>query len=102
MFVDEFPVFDTDGHRLAVLDLADPDLMVAVECQSWEHHGSPRAQQRDLVRKRRLRQIGWDVVEVWYSDLDRVDEVAADVRISIERARARIAAAKIVSRSGPV
>ena len=101
-FVDELPVFDTDGRRLAVLDLADPDLMVAVECQSWEWHGSPRAQQRDLARKRRLRQLGWDIVEVWWSDLDRIDEVSADVRLAVEHARLRIAAAGAVSRTGPV
>lgn len=89
-FVDEWPVHDGDGKLLAHLDLAEVDLQVGVECQSWEHHGSPLAQQRDLRRTRRLRQLGWDIVEVWWSDLERVDEVVADVRLALERARQRL------------
>lgn len=88
--VDEWPVHDRNGKTFAHLDLAEVDLMVGVECQSWEHHGSPSAQQRDLSRKRRLRQLGWDIVEVWWSDLERVDEVVADVRLALERARQRL------------
>ena len=67
--VDEWPVYNTNGRRLAELDLANVDLQVGVECQSWEWHGSPSAKQRDLTRKRRLRVLGWEIVDVWWSDL---------------------------------
>ena len=87
--VDEWPVFDTTGRRLAELDLANVDLQVGVECQSWEWHGSPSAKRRDLTRKRRLRVLGWEIVDVWWSDLNRMNEVLVDVRLAIDIARAR-------------
>ena len=92
-FVDEWPVYDTNGRHLADLDLANVDLQVGVECQSWEWHGSPSAQDRDLRRKRRVREVGWEVVDVWWSDLNRTAEVLADVRLAITIARARKLAA---------
>jgi hypothetical protein len=91
--VDEWPVYDTNGKRLAELDLANVDIQVGVECQSWEWHGSPSAKQRDLTRKRRLRLQGWEIVDVWWSDLPRMAEVLVDVRLAISIARARKLAA---------
>jgi hypothetical protein len=87
VLVDEHPVFDAKGKHIADLDLADVELKVGVECQSWEHHGSPSAQQRDLRRKRSLRALGWEIVDVWWSDLERIDEVLADLRLALARAR---------------
>lgn len=40
-FVDEWPVHDSRGRLLAELDLADVELQVGVECQSWEYHRFP-------------------------------------------------------------
>ncbi len=78
--VDEHPVHD--GSRLlAELDLAIPGLRIGIECQSWQWHGTPEAQRRDAARKRALRRIGWEVVDVWWSDLDRIDDVLATVRV---------------------
>jgi hypothetical protein len=34
-----------------------------------------------------VRQRGWDIVELWWSDLSRMDAVVADIRVAIERAR---------------
>jgi G:T-mismatch repair DNA endonuclease (very short patch repair protein) len=48
---------------------------------------------RDLRRKRRLRTLGWEIVDVWWSDLNRTAEVLADVRLAITVARARNLAA---------
>ncbi|MCU1392252.1 MAG: hypothetical protein JWM34_680 [Ilumatobacteraceae bacterium] len=90
-FVDEWPVRDGRGRLLAELDLADVELKVGVECQSWERHGSPAAQRKDLARRRKLRVLGWDIVDLWWSDLDRMDDVVADIRTSVSRARAVIA-----------
>ncbi len=92
-FVDEWPVRDERGVLLAELDLANVDLRIGVECQSWEHHGSPAAQRADNRRKRKLRQLGWEIIELWWSDLDRMGDVITDVRIAIDRARIIQAAA---------
>ena len=85
---DEWPVRDERGRLLAELDLAMVELQVGLECQSWKHHGSPAARRADTDRKRRLRGLGWEIVEVWWSDLDRMDAVLADVRVAIARAEA--------------
>jgi hypothetical protein len=85
VLVDEHPVRDHDGTLLAALDLADPTLQIGVECQSWRWHASPGAQANDLRRKRRLRRLGWELVEVWWTDLERMEEVAADLDVLITR-----------------
>lgn len=90
--VDEWPVHDAQGRPLAELDLACVELMVCVECQSWQWHGSPAAQLRDLRRKRALRGLGWDIVDVWWADLHRPAEVLADLEVAFTNARARILA----------
>jgi hypothetical protein len=86
----EIPVFDS-GRRIAVLDLADVRLKVAVECQSWAWHATPAARRADGRRKRRLRRLGWDVTELWWSDRSRMDEVVDDVREAIARQRILLA-----------
>ncbi len=89
--VDEWPVVDASGKLLAELDLANVELKVGVECQSWKHHGSPTAQAQDLRRKRKLRRLGWEIVEVWWSDLDQIDDVLADLRLALDRAQSALA-----------
>ena len=61
---DEFPVYDAHGRRRASLDLAIPEMRIGIECQSWAWHGTPRARIADADRKRRLRLLGWELVEV--------------------------------------
>lgn len=88
--VDELPVRDRDGRLLAELDLALPGLKIGVECQSWRWHATPSARAADVRRKRRLRAQGWDIVEVWWSDLDRMDEVADEVQSVIDSRHPRL------------
>jgi hypothetical protein len=83
---EEWPVRDADGRLLAELDLAVVELKVGVECQSIEYHASAADVSRDVHRRRLLRRHGWDIVELWWSDLDRMDDVLADLRLAIERA----------------
>jgi len=93
MLVDEHRVFDpATGRLLAELDLANPELLIGVECQSWEWHGSPSDQARDAARKRRLRLLGWEIVDVWWSDLRRIDDVVAEVQFLIDRRMPRLLA----------
>lgn len=86
-FDDEVPVHDQSGVVLARLDLAVLGLRIGVECQSWEWHGTPTAQAEDVRRKRRLRLIGWEIVDVWWSDLERMDDVVAELDLLIARRR---------------
>jgi hypothetical protein len=77
--VDEYPVRDRRGVLLAELDLADPVRKVGVECQSWEWHATPTAQHRDARRKGLLRQLGWEIVDVWWSDLRQPERVIGEI-----------------------
>ena len=84
--VDEHPIHE--GTRLlAELDLAIPELRIGIECQSWEWHATPEAQRRDAVRKRTLRRLGWDITDLWWSDLDRIDDVVATLAVIISERR---------------
>ena len=83
---DEFPIFE--GERLlAELDLAIPQLRIGVECQSWEWHATPAAQRRDEARKRRLRRLGWEILDLWWSDLGRLEDVFATLAVIISERR---------------
>jgi hypothetical protein len=87
--VDEHPVYD--GNRmLAQLDLAIPALRIGIECQSWQWHATPADQQRDLVRKRRLRRLGWDITDCWWSDIDRIDDLVDTLRTVIAERSERL------------
>ncbi|MEY2582337.1 MAG: hypothetical protein QOE09_2186 [Ilumatobacteraceae bacterium] len=84
---EEHPVYE--GSRLlAELDLAIPDLRIGLECQSWQWHATPRAQQRDAARKRSLRRLGWEILDLWWSDLDRIDDIVETLRVVIAERRA--------------
>ena len=85
--VDEWVVADAHGNVLAELDLASVDLLVALECQSWEWHGTPSARRRDATRKRRLRRLGWEIIELWWSDLANIEDVVTDFLDVVDRAR---------------
>jgi hypothetical protein len=84
--VDEWVVRDEVGNVKAELDLAHVELQVALECQSWEWHGTPSARRADARRKRWLRRHGWEIIELWWSDLHHIDEVAADFLDAVDRA----------------
>ena len=87
--VDEWAVRDERGMLVAELDLAVVEYQVGIECQSWEWHGTPSAQRADSTRKRRLRRLGWEIIELWWSDLDHTDEVVGDFHAAVERAPRR-------------
>jgi len=86
--VHEHPVRATNGRLLAELDLADVEHRIGIECQSWEWHATPAAQRADARRKRAVRRLGWEIVDVWWSDRGRMDDVVDTIRaIRAERTR---------------
>lgn len=87
----EVPVRDTK-RRLAILDLADLRWKVGIECQSWAWHATQRARRADAERKRRLKRLGWDIVELWWSDLGDLSGVLDDVREAYARQQILLAA----------
>jgi hypothetical protein len=77
--LDEYPVVDARGVLLAELDLAEPLRKVGIECQSWAWHATPDAQHRDARRKGALRRMGWEIIDVWWRDLEKPARVRAEL-----------------------
>ena len=88
----EYPVHTIDGRLLARLDLAIPSLRIGVECQSWAWHATPEAQHRDARRRGMLRQLGWEIVDVWWRDLRQPDRVLAELRHLVRQRSAELSA----------
>ena len=38
----------------------------------------------DAARKRALRRIGWEIVDIWWSDLDHIDDVLATLLVIVD------------------
>jgi len=60
-----------DADFVAHLDLAWPSIRWAIECDSLAHHSGKRAHEWDRARRRRLKRLGWDIVEVTYDQVTR-------------------------------
>jgi Transcriptional regulator, AbiEi antitoxin len=60
-----------DGDFVAYLDLAWPEIRWLVECDSLAHHSGKRPHEWDRARRRRLKRLGWDGVEVTYDDVTK-------------------------------
>ena len=87
--IEEHPIYE--GSRLlAERDLAIPDLRIGLECQSWRWHATPQAQQRDAIRKRSLRRLGWEILDLWWSDLDRIDDLVDTLLVVIAERRTKV------------
>jgi hypothetical protein len=75
-----------DGRFVAYLDLGWPAVRWAVECDSLAFHSGKRAHEGDRARRRRLKQLGWDLVEVTYDDVtQRRDETGRQLRLLYRR-----------------
>ncbi|MFE5407630.1 endonuclease domain-containing protein [Microbacterium sp. NPDC056569] len=72
-----------DGNYLGCVDLAYPDLMIAIEYEG-EHHLDPKQWARDIARYDALRDAGWTVIQVTKAEL--FDQPAA----AVQRVRAAI------------
>jgi hypothetical protein len=56
---------------VAYLDLGWPAIKWGVECDSLAFHSGKKAHESDRARRRRLKQLGWDLVEVTYDDITK-------------------------------
>lgn len=77
----EYVVITPSGERLRP-DFCYPERKVAIECESYTYHGGRRVWLRDINRYKRLRRMGWTVIQVTEEDL--VDE--ADFHSDVRRA----------------
>lgn len=59
----EYPVRLPNG-RIVHPDFAYPDLLLAIECESYEYHSGRTAWRKDIERYGLLRQLGWTVIQV--------------------------------------
>jgi very-short-patch-repair endonuclease len=67
------------------LDFAYPELMIAIEVQSYRWHSSRAAWGKDMERLNRLQALGWIVIQVTFEDLERRSaEVAQRIRAAID------------------
>ena len=76
--VPQYVVRDAEGRFVARVDLAFPELKVAVEYDgAW--HGNPGQLGRDRRRLNALVAVGWTVVHVTAADMHAPDRVVASV-----------------------
>jgi hypothetical protein len=83
-----------EGRFIARVDAAYPELRIAIEYDSYEHHTGKLALVRDTDRRNQLTQIRWQTVAFTAADLRR------DGGQAIEALRAARATAFSVARAG--
>lgn len=82
-----FDVFDDDGLKLACVDLAYPELRIAIEYEGEHHLLDPAQWSRDIARYDALRAAGWHVISVTKDELFRTPQMllARVRRVIVER-----------------
>lgn len=80
-----YKVRSSSGRVVAMIDLAYPTFGVAIEYLGDHHRSTADAYRKDIARRERLVQSGWDVVFV--TAADDFPEVATRVRTAMRRAR---------------
>jgi hypothetical protein len=75
-----------DRDFVCHLDLAWPAVLLGLECDSLAYHSGKRPHEWDRQRRRRLKLLGWDVIEVTYDDVTlRAASTARELRELYER-----------------
>jgi very-short-patch-repair endonuclease/predicted transcriptional regulator of viral defense system len=80
------------GKLLARVDLAYPDLHLAIEADGYRYHSGWAAWQRDLERRNRLTSRGWRVIHVTWADITSGGkEIVTEIRRALgERGQLRL------------
>jgi very-short-patch-repair endonuclease len=77
------PAFQHDvvvqGRRVARVDFAYPEVLLAIEVDGLEAHSTPSALQADLARQNRLVAAGWTVLRFTWHDVVRRPTTVAEV-----------------------
>lgn len=60
-----------EGRVVAVVDFAYPDICLAIETDGYRWHSGRAQWERDLARRNALTSLGWRVIHVTWSDLER-------------------------------
>jgi predicted transcriptional regulator of viral defense system len=80
-----------DGDFVAYLDLAWPDIKWLVECDSLAFHSGKGPHEWDRQRRRRLKRLGWDPVEVTFDDVTkRCEATGRELRQLYDARRAAV------------
>ena len=90
--VRQHPVREPGGNRRARLDLAWPDVMLAVEPAGARFHGGPRRQRAAAERRKWLEALGWLVIDVYWSDLGRPEWLVDTIEDAYRRRCREVAA----------
>ena len=74
------------GDVVAYLDIAFPDVLLAIEIDGWAWHSDPERFQRDRSRQNALVAAGWTVLRFTWADLvERPEQVLATVAGTLAR-----------------
>jgi very-short-patch-repair endonuclease len=87
----QFPVHLPNGASVRI-DFAEPELLLAVECEGCEFHGTRLRWKHDRRRTALLESMGWRVVVVTWDDVTNAPEMTVQ-RVVDARASARRAVA---------
>lgn len=82
--VTDHDVFDPHGRFVGCVDLAYPELRIAIEYEGDQHRTDPRQWQRDIEKHEQLADLGWRVIRI------SRDHVFADPESIVRRVRAAI------------
>ena len=73
----QYRVHAPDGRFLAQVDFAYPELLLAIEVDGWESHGTPKAMGSDFVRQNGLVPYRWRVLRFTWTQVVRQPEYVA-------------------------
>ena len=74
--------------RRAIIDVAFPGLMLAIEIDGLAYHSAPDQRQHDLSRQNQLVLLGWEPLRFTWSDIvERPEPVLSILRHALERRR---------------
>jgi very-short-patch-repair endonuclease len=73
------------GELLARVDLAYPDVHLAIEADGYRYHSGRAAWQRDLERRNRLTSRGWRIIHVTWADIiSGAQDVVTEIRRALD------------------
>ena len=80
----QFRVLDGIGRFVARVDVAIPDVRLAIEAHSRRHHFGSGPERRDEERDLRLAAAGWEVLYMRWHRTSAPDELLAIVEAVVE------------------